>query len=292
MSDDQAFSIGDVSDATGLSAETLRIWERRYGRPRPERLPSGHRRFTGGQVRWLRRVAEALARGHRPGEVVPLGERELDRLLEPGKETVVEAEARALLDLAHRFDRRGLLDRLRRRWDPDRYLAFLSDDLGVFLRVLGRAWADGEIDVRHEHFVSEVVEDLIRSLRMGHPPCDGPPRVLLTTLAGETHGLGLQMCALVCAARQVACRVLGVDLPSVEIVRAVSDLRPSALAVSVSLATGGIETDRALADLRRELPDDVKLLVGGEGARGVRRGPRGVVYLEDLAAFDAAIAAI
>ena len=42
---------------TGIGRDTLRVWERRYGRPEPIRLPSGHRRYTAEQIRWLRRVA-------------------------------------------------------------------------------------------------------------------------------------------------------------------------------------------------------------------------------------------
>ncbi|MDJ0522022.1 MAG: MerR family transcriptional regulator, partial [Planctomycetota bacterium] len=49
-------SIGEVAEATGLTPETLRIWERRYGRPVAVRLPSGHRRYTDEQIVWLRRV--------------------------------------------------------------------------------------------------------------------------------------------------------------------------------------------------------------------------------------------
>ena len=40
----------EVTRRTGLSPATLRIWEQRYGFPRPERLPSGHRRYAGEEV--------------------------------------------------------------------------------------------------------------------------------------------------------------------------------------------------------------------------------------------------
>ena len=76
------FSIGDVAEASGVSPDTLRMWERRYGRPVPVRLPSGHRRYTGEQLTWLRRVAEALAHGHRPRTVVCASDDELESLLE------------------------------------------------------------------------------------------------------------------------------------------------------------------------------------------------------------------
>ena len=79
---DELLSIGEVGEATGLSPHTIRVWERRYGRPAAVRLPSGHRRYTQDQVVWLRRIAEALANGHRPGKVLKLEEAELLTRLE------------------------------------------------------------------------------------------------------------------------------------------------------------------------------------------------------------------
>jgi DNA-binding transcriptional MerR regulator len=63
-------SIGALSRATGIPVETLRTWEHRYGFPAPERRPSGHRVYSRAIVPRLRRISEAIARGHRAGQVV------------------------------------------------------------------------------------------------------------------------------------------------------------------------------------------------------------------------------
>ena len=70
-------SIGDICEETGLSADLIRVWERRYGFPQPVRLPSGHRRYRRGDLHQLRLMAEAVAQGHRPGLVVRATETEL-----------------------------------------------------------------------------------------------------------------------------------------------------------------------------------------------------------------------
>ena len=81
----ELYSIGAAAKASGISTDSIRIWERRYGRPKPVRLDSGHRRYTAEQIRWLRRVGEALAVGMRAGAVVPLSSEELDDLLGRGQ---------------------------------------------------------------------------------------------------------------------------------------------------------------------------------------------------------------
>ena len=49
-------SIGEVSELTGVKVATLRAWQTRYGFPVPQRLPGGHRRFTGRDVEAIQRV--------------------------------------------------------------------------------------------------------------------------------------------------------------------------------------------------------------------------------------------
>ena len=74
-------TIGALSRATGIPAETLRTWERRYGAPQPVRKPSGHRLYPSSAIEHLRRVRRLLERGHRAGEIVRLSIRELDAML-------------------------------------------------------------------------------------------------------------------------------------------------------------------------------------------------------------------
>ena len=287
-------SIGEVAAATGLSTETLRMWERRYGKPEAIRLPSGHRRYTEAHIRWLRRVAEALARGHRPRAVIALGEAELDALLAPNPATgpADDREIAVLLDAVRTYDGVRIVEGLRAAWNPAAPLGFLRDRVAPLLEAVGRSWADGELEIRHEHLASALVEDLLRYLRAGYEVEGAGARVLLTTLPGETHALGLQMAALLCAARAVPTHVLGIGTPEDEIVRATTENGIEVVGLSISLATGGVETDRRLAALRERLPERVRLFVGGAGARGVRRGPRGVEYAETLEAWDRAMAAL
>ena len=63
LEQEPVLSIGDVVRATGLGEATLRAWERRYGFPRPQREPSGHRRYAAEEVERLLRVAAERERG-------------------------------------------------------------------------------------------------------------------------------------------------------------------------------------------------------------------------------------
>jgi MerR family transcriptional regulator, light-induced transcriptional regulator len=58
-----SLSIGDVVNATGVGEATLRAWERRFGFPAPRREPSGHRRYSSGEVERIRSVVRERSRG-------------------------------------------------------------------------------------------------------------------------------------------------------------------------------------------------------------------------------------
>jgi methylmalonyl-CoA mutase cobalamin-binding subunit len=282
-------SIGDLARLSGIAVGTIRAWETRYGRPAAERLPSGHRRYRASDVRWLRRVAEALTLGHRPAHVVSLSPARLDALLAErgtGDEPGVPAR---WLHLVRDFDGRGLGRSLRASWDRMGTVPFLDERLAPFLVAVGRAWADGTLSIRHEHWASDFVEDFLRScrrsLRRRHPAAGRPG--VLATLGGERHGLGVRMAALVCAERAIPARMLGVDLPADEIARAARDAKARFVGIGVSLATGGVDNDARLAELREAVPGSIPVVAGGEGAVGPRRGPRGVEVLPTMGEFDA-----
>jgi DICT domain-containing protein/predicted DNA-binding transcriptional regulator AlpA len=56
-------TIGDLVARTGVSEGTLRMWERRHGFPRPERLPSGHRRYSESDVELVLQVVREREAG-------------------------------------------------------------------------------------------------------------------------------------------------------------------------------------------------------------------------------------
>ena len=96
-------SISAVERDTGLSKDTLRIWERRYGFPLPDRDAVGERSYPFEQVERLRTIKRLLDAGHRPGRIVAMAAGDLDLLSsatglrEPTRPP--EAQARAAPDL-------------------------------------------------------------------------------------------------------------------------------------------------------------------------------------------------
>jgi DNA-binding transcriptional MerR regulator len=258
-------SIGEVAAETGLSPEVLRVWERRYGFPVPVRLPSGHRRFREEDLRRLRLIAVALAQGRRPAQVVRLSLDALLALAGPA-DSELTAPLRDILAALETLDSAEVRRRLHAAHETLGLLPFLCEVVSPLLDEVGARWADGRLAVQYEHLLTEILEDLLRALRQGFQPTADAPRVVVGSLPGERHRLGLLMAALVYAARGARVEVLGADLPIVALASAVQTLGADTLGISISLGSGGELARQLVRDVRERLPSSVKIIVGGQGA--------------------------
>ena len=288
----QLWPMGAVTRRTGIGEHTLRAWERRFGFPKPIRLASGHRRFPGDQVHHLLLIAKALESGYRAGDIVPLPLSELELLLENSgafdrASDSGNAEDVMLLafDACKRFDRESLAALLHGEAAVLGLPRFLRERVAPLLDAVGEAWGRGEIEIRHEHFFSEVLEDELRRLRAPLEAATRGRPVVIASLPNELHGLGLQIAALaiVTAGRRV--RVLGPHLPVEEIVQATKALDASAVGLSVSAFAEPEETAREIKAVRERLPAETALWIGGAGSANLENLPAGIentVSLDDL----------
>lgn len=63
------FSIGEVSEITGVNTVTLRAWQRRYGLINPKRTEKGHRLYSDSDIVLIKEILEWLDKGVSIGKV-------------------------------------------------------------------------------------------------------------------------------------------------------------------------------------------------------------------------------
>ncbi|MEO8499269.1 MAG: MerR family transcriptional regulator [Vicinamibacteria bacterium] len=282
-------SIGGLSRATGVPIETLRTWELRYGFPKSVRKPSGHRLFEVTHVERIRRIANALERGLRAGEVVPATDAVLEALLSTvPKKPVTRSQAlpfdaRSFIEQVRRFDADRLMRSLYSELSHEDPLAYLETRITPCLEVLGKSWAAGEIDISHEHFASERISDVLRGARLRFEETATGPLVVLATLPSEEHGLGIQMAALILVARGLRVLSLGTEVPTAEVAALAERLGASAVGLSVSISSHR-SAPAGVAALRAALAKKIDLVVGGAGAP---KDLKGTTIFANLSALDA-----
>lgn len=303
--------IAAVERDTGISKDTLRVWERRYGFPAPLRDATGERVYPVAQVQRLRLLKRLLDAGHRPGRVVPLQAdlpvegpdygvtglpalpplAEREPVLAPGFEAGSELSRYLTLLRSHEvFDlRRALQQALLRQG----LRAFVLEVVVPLTTQVGELWMRGELEVFEEHLYTETMQQVLRQAMQSTPPLAlmDRPRVLLTTLPGEQHAMGLLMAEALLTLEGCPCLWLGVQTPQEELPRAAAAHRADILALSFSgyLPVGVMQ--RGLAAVRAELDTRTELWAGGRGATLRQRRHRvdGVTYVTLLTEIAAQV---
>jgi DNA-binding transcriptional MerR regulator len=87
----KGYRIGAVSRLTGLTADNLRIWERRYQAVSPNRTPSGDRYYSPGDVSRLKLMKQLVDAGDSISAIASLSATELQDRLSASREPVAPA---------------------------------------------------------------------------------------------------------------------------------------------------------------------------------------------------------
>jgi methanogenic corrinoid protein MtbC1 len=287
--------IGAIAHEIGLTKDTLRVWERRYGFPQPLRSTGGERLYPQEQVTKLRLVKRLLDAGHRPSKVLPQSIALLQQLAEDsgvGQDAPdVELDKMVELLRSGRYDdfRFELLKRATR----EGLAHFVLDVAAPLSARIGNAWAAGTLQVYHEHLFSEAMQVTLRSLMRPLSEAlrgrGAHPRVLLTTLPGEGHGLGILMAEAIFALAGCECIALGTQTPPQEILDAIPAHEVDILALSFSASMPVQSVVNGLTDLRQALPAKVSIWVGGSSPALRRKLPDGIVTVNGLAPIEDAV---
>ncbi len=270
-------SIGAVERDSGIARDTLRIWERRYGFPEPLRNDKGERMYPEGQLRRLQRIRRLLDQGLRPGKVVVLDDADLDLLeaeLYPDDSSNDSIEH--ILHVLQGSDGSELEDTLSQIYQQQGMEAFITETVIPLLYTIGERWAKGKLQIFEEHLMSEVLTRFLNREISDLQKNTSKPRVLLATLPGEEHTLGLLMFAALLSARNINVTNLGGEVPLDQIVLAVDRLNADVLGLTFSGAYKYENIRSNINELRDSIPENVDLWLGGEGVKRMRKLPGGV----------------
>ena len=293
-----------VARRTGLTAATLRAWERRHGAVHPARSGTERRLYSDADIERLRLMRELAAQGHSIAELARASTAVLaaladdERALRPASAALptVAAEADAAsqvgLDACERAVR-GLdgaeLHRLLMRALVERGpVRFVDDLVAPLCRRIGSLWEEGTLTVAHEHVASASMRQalgfLLETLRVAD---EEAPRMVATTPPGQRHEFGAMMAGAVGAMAGWRVTYLGPDLPADDIAAAVRQARARVLALSLVSAHGAPALAAEMARLREMVGGSTRIVVGGSGAESHAAAieQAGAERLADLAAL-------
>ncbi|MGE3272675.1 MAG: B12-binding domain-containing protein [Chloroflexota bacterium] len=290
-SDRPTYNTAAVEQRTGLRPATFRAWERRYGFPKPRRLPGNQRLYSDqdiAAIRWLqRRTDEGLSISH----AIRLLQERLQEggvphqaVTESGRPTA--ALASDLSRTLTAFDSNAAEQIMNEAFAMYRVEDVCLHVIGPMLVEIGDRWHRGEVSVATEHFATSFARRKLFALFNAYETGHGRGLVFTGCAPDEWHEVGILIISLFLVRHGFRVRYLGPNLGSDGLADTLSHHRPDLLILSAT-SDETAEHVVELAESLRNMPEPKTLIAfGGHGFDDETRRSRvhGVYLGEDAAA--------
>ncbi|MES3040780.1 MAG: MerR family transcriptional regulator [Pseudomonadota bacterium] len=284
--------INAVERETGITKELLRMWERRYGFPAPQRDAQGDRIYPLVQIAKLRLLRRLLDAGFRPGKVIHMETVELEHMLRSQTQARHEVPAeleQELLGVLKTHDVGQVRDYLAHQLLKLGLERFVIDFLQHANMIVGDTWMRGLVEIHEEHLFTEQVQNIMRQAIGNLRAVNRPPRILLSTPPEETHTQGILMVEALLRLDDADAVCYGAQMPVKDIVQAVQRHKMNIVALSFSASYPTTKAIEYLEELRFRLPLSVEIWGGGASLRSTRRSVEAVKFFHDLPSIRLAV---
>jgi DNA-binding transcriptional MerR regulator len=261
------FNLKAVLFETGIKADTLRAWERRYGLPQPERSSGGHRLYSQRDIDIIKWLIDRQQEGMSISNAVDLWR----SLVAEGRDPLQMAEftANEPRVASVSLPAGEVIAQLRQTWvaactvfdetDAEQVLtqAFALYPAEVVclellqkgLYEVGERWYQGDITVQQEHFTSELAIRRLEALLAAAPPPNRPERILVGCPPEEEHTFSALLLTLFLKRAGFSVLYLGANVPVGRLEATMNATKPHLLimpAQQLHTAATLLETAQAL----------------------------------------------
>jgi MerR family transcriptional regulator, light-induced transcriptional regulator len=247
-------NIAALTRRTGVSPDTIRKWEQRYGVLHPDRTPGGQRRYSERDVARVKWLKARIEEGYRIGEAAAL-------LGTAGIAAASADELRAeLVAAAARSDVPAVTSTVEQALLIEPVERAFAEVLAPALHEVGERWAAGGMTVAQEHLASGAVRAALQRM-LADMRGNVRGLAVLACAPGERHEIGLLMLAVLLRADGWQVAYLGADVPVADAVALADRVRADALCFSTTLRETAQSLSQELGAMRSL--ESTAVLVGG-----------------------------
>jgi len=266
-----AFNLKVVLKETGLAADTLRAWERRYRLPTPERTQGGHRLYSQYDIETIKWLIKRQAEGLSISRAVDLWNEQLasgaDPLADSANQTSTTLTTSSATD--------SNLDSLRAKWiqacmefNESAAEQVLNQAFSMFpievvcidvlqkgMSEIGSLWYENTASVQQEHFASGLAMRRLDALLSATPTPTQNKTVLVGCPPDEWHTFTPLLLSLLLRRRGVNVIYLGANVPAVRFAETIKDVKADlVILVAQQLTSAATLQQTALALSGKKIP--------------------------------------
>jgi len=288
---DKKYSIKVVSRKTGLSAHAIRAWERRYNAVAPKRDSNNRRYYTEEDIDRLTLLKRATDAGFGISQVVGSSDDELEQLVDsmnvidlpvrggrPDSElsivrpdTSYENYVEGFMSALEQMDSKTLENILIHSETDYGLNGMIENVVTPLMEEIGEAWRKGNLRISHEHLASHVIRTFLGGVLASLKTFPGAPNALVTTPSDQWHDIGALITAVTVASEGWNVTYLGPNLPAEEIAGSAKQNNSKVVILSIVYPEDDPAVIQEIRKLRRSLPDNVSIIVGGRASASYRK---------------------
>jgi methanogenic corrinoid protein MtbC1 len=239
ISKSPVYNLKAVLQETGISADTLRAWERRYGLPLPQRTPGRHRLYSQFDIETIKWLMNRQAGGLSISRAVDMWNEQNAAGLDPLAASETQAVPSALTAYPQSDTS---LEALRAQWlaaclafnetDAEQVInqAFAmypvekicTEVLQRGMAEIGGLWYENRASVQQEHFASALAMRRLDTLISASPKATRGKTVLIGCPSNEWHTFTPLLLTLFLRRRGLNMIYLGANVPSEQFEETVS----------------------------------------------------------------------
>ena len=269
-----AFNLKVVLKETGLSADTLRAWERRYGLPVPQRTAGGHRLYSQRDIETIKWLMQRQSEGLSISRAVDLWKEQLASGADPLAGSVPTTSVSAVVVPAqYSFD--TTLDALRTQWieaclnfSESTSEQILNQAFSMFpvevvcievlqkgIAEIGDLWYEDRASVQQEHFASSLAMRRLDALLASSPAPTQNRTVLVGCPPQEWHTVTPLLLSLLLRRRGLSVVYLGANVPTEQFSNTVKNIKANLVVlIAQQLVTAATLQGTALALSGQKIP--------------------------------------
>ena len=260
------YNLNVIVQETGLKADTIRAWERRYQLPVPARTEGGHRLYSDHDLSTIKWLVARQQEGMRISQAANYWEELISSGIDPllDKHQPRQADTLVLID-----ENDDTLESLQQKWieyclefdelhaDQVLSLAFAQFPIEtVFpavilpsLNQMGQLWYQGDATVQQEHFMSEIAVKKIQTLITAAPNPVHTQRILIACPPEEQHTIVNLILTLLLTHRGWEVIYLGANVPLDQLSTAIRDIKPDLVILNASRLSTAVNLLKVLNTL-------------------------------------------
>jgi DNA-binding transcriptional MerR regulator len=259
------YHIRDFEVLSGIKANTIRMWERRYHLFNPERTDTNIRYYSDEDLVKLLNIALLSNRGHRISALAEMSDQQLKKQVEE----IIAKENRFKDDYQERFvlsmlqmDEEGFMETLEESIRLHGMENTYAEKVFPFFERIGVLWQSGAITPVQEHFVSNLLRQKLFSETNTLTYNPEAPVAVAFLPEGENYKLSLLFYTFLLRKEGYKTIYLGASVPVKDVITTLKSHSFEILLTAFIASISGLKLRETIEQLAEAFPDKKILLTG------------------------------